>query len=408
MYYGKEYIMYEECFNEIIDRNNANQRALSFSMGKAMFGNKVSEILPGYTSIPMWVADTSFALPDFISDALKQRIDQKTFGYFYLDDRYYQAIIHWLDKRHQVKNITLDDIGFCNGVVGGVFAALAMDGKENDAVLIHNPCYIGFKRAANLAKRTLVYSDLIMDESGLMRMDFKDMEEKIKQYNIKKMILCSPHNPSGRVWEKEELIQLINLALTYDMVIVVDEIWSDIVCKDYEFTSLLNFNPIRNHLIYLAAPSKTFSLAGLSGSYDVVFNPELKNKYEQFKHNCGFNKANALSCEALIAAYNQGDMWVDQLNEVIHQNLVTMRNFILSIDGLKCALPQGTYMLYVDCTDYCRNHQIDLDELLAKGVRKGVLWQDGRPFGHPCSIRINVALPPILLAEAIQRLSGEL
>lgn len=395
-------------FETIIDRLNSNQRALSWELGKHTFGNVATGIEDGYSKIPMWVADMSFAVAPFIQDALKKRIDQATFGYFYLDDSYYDAIIDWQKRRHNVSDLSKAMIGFDNGVVGGIAAALAMDGKENDPILIHNPCYIGFKKAATIAKRQLIYSNLIQDKDGIWRMDYADMEEKIRSFGIKKIIMCNPHNPSGRVWEKDELQTLVDLAIKYDCTIIDDEIWSDIISSDHHITSLLSFESIRHQLIYLSAPSKTFSLAGLTGSYDIVCNPQLREKFENYKEVCGFNKPNALSVEVLKAGYTYGDAYVDQLNEVIHDNLVEMARFINSIDGLETQVPDGTYMLYVDCTQYCQFHGCSLDELLAKGVSKGVLWQDGRSFGHPCSIRINCALPNSLLKEAIKRLSNVL
>lgn len=395
-------------FDEVIDRTHVCQQALSYQQGvvRGSFGNKKVEIKEGFSLIPMWVADMSFKTAPCVIEALKKRLETPTFGYFYQDDTYYDAISDWQATRHGLDGVKKEHIGYDNGIVGGIINALLFQGLENEPVLINSPSYIGFIRAAKAAKRPLIFSDLVKDDQGVWRMDFNDMEEKIKQHNIKTMIFCSPHNPSGRVWEKCELEELADLAKKYDLTVIDDEIWSDIILDHHQHTSLLSVNDdIKNRTIYFSAVSKTFSLPGLTGSYDIVYNPILKKEFDEFKQSRGFNSANALSTQALCGAYTtEGKQWVDDLCDVLSRNIHYAFDHIQQFDGIETTLPQGTYILLLDCTKWCENHHATVDDLLAKGIEVGVLWQDGRPFHQENTIRMNCSLPMPLLKEAFERL----
>lgn len=395
-------------FDEVIDRTHVCQQALSYQQGvvRGAFGNKKVEIKEGFSLIPMWVADMSFKTAPCVIETLKKRLETPTFGYFYQDDTYYDAISDWQATRHGLEGVKKEHIGYDNGIVGGIINALLFQGLENEPVLINSPSYIGFIRAAKAAKRPLVFSDLVKDDQGIWHMDFNDMEEKIKQHNIKTMIFCSPHNPSGRVWKKYELEQLADLAKKYDLTVIDDEIWSDIILDHHQHTSLLSVNDdIKNRTIYFSAVSKTFSLPGLTGSYDIVYNPILKKEFDEFKQSRGFNSANALSTQALCGAYTtEGKQWVDDLCDVLSRNIHYAFDHIQQFDGIETTLPQGTYILLLDCTKWCEAHHATVDDLLAKGIEVGVLWQDGRPFHQENTIRMNCSLPMPLLKEAFDRL----
>ena len=365
-----------------------------------------AELKEGFTKIPMWVADMNFPVFPEIQKAISKRLQEPHFGYFELPQAYYDSIIRWQKDRHQM-DVKKEQIGYENGVLGCVSSALQTFTKENDPILVHSPTYIGFTKTLNNNQRTIIHSPLILDENQIWRMDYEDMDKKIKQYHIKVCIFCSPHNPTGRVWEKEEIEKALEVYRNNDCIVISDEIWSDLILPGYTHipTALVN-EDAKQRTVSIFAPSKTFNLAGLVGSYHVIFNQNMRQEILKTEARSHYNSPNILSVHALIGAYSQqGEQWVDELCSVLETNID------FALDALKkmapeiqISRPQGTYMLYLDCTEWIKNHSIDMDTLLRKGIEVGVLWQDGRPFQKENTIRMNLALPTQKVKVAFERL----
>lgn len=361
----------------------------------------------GFSVIPMWVADMNFATVPSIQKAMTDRISHPAFGYFEPRDEYYDSIIRWHTVRNGVTGLDRDCIGYENGV-GGVLSALNVFCSKGDKVLVHAPTYIGFTFSLKNNGYDIVQSPLVLDEQGVWRMDYDDMEQKIRDNHIHAAIFCSPHNPCGRVWEREEIERAMAIYEKYHVEVVADEIWSDIILRDNQFVPAQSVSEYaRMHTAAMYAPSKTFNLAGLVGSYHIIYNPVIRDRIEKESSLSHYNEMNVLSMYALIGAYqDMGYEWTDELCSVLTKNAEYACEYIRShFHGVQVAMPQGTYMLLLDCTEWCQEHGKTITELQHAGVRVGVIWQDGRPFHSPCGIRMNLALPFSLVEEAMERLT---
>lgn len=361
----------------------------------------------GFQRIPMWVADMNFATAPTIPEAVIQRMEHPAYGYFDPSDAYYDSIIRWQKERHRVSGLTRECIGYENGVLGGVISALNVFCSRGDKVLLHTPAYIGFTESLKNNGYDMVHSPLYRDEEGVWRMDFADMETKIKEQHIHAAIFCSPHNPCGRVWERRELEQAMELFRKYDVHVISDEIWSDIILQGYRHlpTQMVS-EDAKMRTVALYAPSKTFNLAGLIGSYHIIYNPWIRDRVEKESSLCHYNSMNVLSMHALIGAYRQeGWEWVKELCQVLTENVAYAYRYIREhFPEISVAEPQGTYMLLLDCTKWCEIHGKTIDDVQRAGVEVGVIWQNGSAFYSPCSIRMNLALPRSLVEEAMRRL----
>lgn len=389
-------------FTSIIDRTGMDAIAVETIPFKGM------TVREGFHPIPMWVADMNFPTVPAVPEALAQRSAHPFYGYFYPREEYYQSIIHWHEIRHGVQGLTADCIGYENGVLGGVMSALGAVCSRGDYVLVHTPAYIGFTNSLNNAGYRIVKSLLKQDEDGVWRMDYEDMKEKIEKYHIHAAIFCSPHNPTGRVWEREELELVMDLYRRYDVTVVADEIWSDLILEGNKHIPTQSVSEdARMRTIALYAPSKTFNLAGLVGSYHIIYNSYLRDRVRREASLSHYNSMNVLSMHALIGAYgSEGEEWVDELCTVLTENVKYAVSYIREhFDGVSVEKPQGTYLLFLDCQKWCENNGKTIDELQRAGAEVGVLWQDGRPFGGEYTIRMNLALPKQLVEEAMERLN---
>lgn len=367
-----------------------------------------AEIREGFSRLPMWVADMNFATVPTIQEHIAARVEHPAFGYFNPTEEYYNSIIGWQEKRNHVTGLTKEAIGYENGVLGCVASALQAFTAPGEAVLLHAPTYIGFTGTMNNNGRKIVLSDLKRDENGIWRMDYADMDKKIKENNIHFAVFCSPHNPTGRVWEREEIEAAMEVYKNNDCVVISDEIWSDLTLEGYQHIPTQSVSEdAKNRTIAIYAPSKTFNLAGLIGSYHIIYNKYLRDRVRRQASLSHYNSMNVLSMHALIGAYRpEGMEWVDELRSVLTGNAEYAYQFIQEhFEGVELAMPQGTYMLYLDCEKWCRKKKITLDELIRAGIGVGVIWQDGRPFNRPYAIRMNLALPRTLVEEAFERLA---
>lgn len=397
-------------FTDAIDRVGHDSIAADATgaISGGSLGPVDSVVREGFDVIPMWVADMSFATAPSVLRAVRGRLEHPCFGYFEHPQEYYDRIAWWQGCRNGATGIEPAHIGYENGVLGGVANALAVMCSRGDKVLVHAPTYTGFTNTLKNAGYDLVASWLQRDAEGVWRMNYEDMERKLATREIRAVILCSPHNPTGRVWERWELERAMELFRKYDVCVISDEIWSDLVLGgSVHIPTQSVSDDARMRTVALYAPSKTFNLAGLIGSYRVVYNPRLQARLAKQSSLSHYNMQNVLSMHALFGAYSdEGAAWVDGLREVLGCNVRIASEFFEGIFGIDFARPQGTYMLFLDCSGWCASHGMDIDELLRSGVEVGVLWQDGRPFGGEATIRINLALPTARLREALDRLSA--
>lgn len=397
---GKKVIMKYD-FTSILDRNGKDAIAVEHI---PIPGAQVKE---GFDRIPMWVADMNFPTAPTVVEAMMERVQHPAYGYFDPSEEYYASIIRWQEKRNGVTGLEPEHIGYENGVLGGVISALNVMCSKGDNVLLHSPTYIGFTMSLENNGYHIVHSPLVKDENGVWRMDFEDMEKKIVKNRIHAVVFCSPHNPCGRVWERWEIEKAMELYKKYDVFVISDEIWSDLILEGHKHIPTQSVSEdARNRTVAMYAPSKTFNLAGLVGSYHIIYNTWLRERVLKESSLSHYNAMNVLSMHALVGAYKpEGYEWLDELRQVLTGNVEFACRYIQDhFEGIEVSKPEGTYMLFLDCTKWCEKHGKTIDELQRAGVEVGVIWQDGRPFHGPCHIRMNLALPFSRVQEAFERL----
>ena len=391
-------------FTSIMDRKGKDAIAVD-GLGKP--GMAPAAPKEGFDVIPMWIADMNFPTVPTVQEAMIERAKHPAFGYFAPREEYFSEIIKWQETRNNVTGLKPEHIGYENGVLGGVITAMNVYCSKGDNVLVHRPTYVGFTNCLTNNGYHIVHSDLVLDEQGIWRMDFEDMERKIVENKIHAAIFCSPHNPCGRVWEQWEIERVMELYKKYDVMVISDEIWSDIITTGHKHIPTQSVSEdAKMRTIALYAPSKTFNLAGLVGSYHIIYNKMLKDRVDKEASLSHYNSMNVLSMYALIGAYKpEGYEWVDELCQVITGNVDYACNYIKEhFEGVKVSRPQGTYMLFLDCTEWCEKHNKTIDEVEKAAWDVGVAVQDGRRFHGPCHLRMNLALPLSRVQEAFARL----
>ena len=361
----------------------------------------------GFDIIPMWVADMNFPTVPTVQEAMAERIGHPAFGYFSPSDDYFNAIIRWQERRNGVRDLEKKHIGYENGVLGGLLSALNVFCSKGDHVLLNSPTYIGFTKSLAINGYRAVHSPLYLDEENVWRMDYEDMEKKIVEYKIHAAVFCSPYNPVGRVWTRDEIERAMEIFKRYNVFVVSDEIWSDIITLGHKHIPTQSVSEdARQRTVALYAPSKTFNLAGLVGSYHIIYNDWIRDRVEKESSLSHYNEMNVLSMHALIGAYRpEGYEWVDELCATITGNIDYAADYIEThFEGVKVSRPEGTYMLFIDVEEWCRKHGKTLEEVEKAGWDVGVAWQDGKMFFGPWSIRMNLALPLSRVKEAFERL----
>ncbi len=390
-------------FTTIMDRHGQDAMAVD-ALGTLGVPGAPKE---GFDAIPMWVADMNFPVCPSIIEAISARLAQPHFGYFYDRPEYFDAIISWHEKRNGVSGLERKHIGYENGVLGGLVSTLQAFARPGDTVLVHSPTYIGFTSSIENAGYRIELSPLIRDEQGVWRMDYEDMALRLREHHIHVAVFCSPHNPLGRVWQREEIEKAMEVYAAHDCVVISDEIWSDIILPGHKHVPTQSVSEdARRRTVALYAPSKTFNLAGLVGSYHIIYDDYLRERVLSASSKAHYNEMNVLSMHALMGAYtSEGMQWVDELIEVLGDNVDwAYKHITENYKGIHVDKPEGTYMLFLDCSEWCAQNNTTLDDLLRAGWDVGVAWQDGRPFHGPCHIRVNLALPHARVQEAFGRL----
>lgn len=380
-------------FQQVIPRKNTN----SMKWDKLIEGYKRDDLLP------MWVADMDFLVSHHITEAISKKLKNPVFGYTFCSDDYYNAVVNWMKKRHNW-DIKREWIIFTPGVVPALSYAIRAYSEIGDNVVIQTPVYHLFKQTIINNQRNVITNPLKY-ENGTYSMDFEDLEKKIDS-KTKLLILCSPHNPVGRVWTVEELSKLSEICLKNNIKIISDEIHFDLIYKDYKHTVLSTIsNEIKENSIICTAPSKTFNLAGMQVSNIIIPNKEMRDKYNWQLEIDHIGKPNSFGEAALIAAYNNSEQWLDSLIAYIEQTKDYFIDYIEKhIPQLKVVNPEGTYLLWVDCSELGMNSQ-ELKDFFINECKLAL--NHGQIFGEEGDSfqRFNIACSRTLVQEALDRMN---
>ncbi|ERI89495.1 putative hemolysin [Clostridiales bacterium oral taxon 876 str. F0540] len=353
--------------------------------------------------IPMWVADMDFEVPEEVVQAIKSRAEHKIYGYTAPGNEYYDAIINWFKRRHNF-SVKKDWINYCPGVVPAVNMLIRAFTKPGDKVIIQVPVYYPFFTAVKNNGCEVVENPLKLNE-GKYEIDFEDLGKKLADEKVKALVLCSPHNPVGRVWTREELVRIGELCIKNNVLVISDEIHCDLVHKEYKHIPFASINEDFAQISAICtAPSKTFNLAGLQTSSIIIANNELRKKFYDVLDSNGIWAPNIFGIEALEAAYNYGEQWLEDVIDYLTGNLEFLSKYINNnIPKLKIIKPQGTYLVWIDCRelgfDSKKLHQFFLETA-------GVWFDEGYIFGTGGEgfERINIACSRGLLEEALKRI----
>ena len=394
-------------FDEIIDRRNTNSenvegwRPYIFHCGpERVFPYKDEEF------IRMWVADMEFAVAPEILQAITDRVDRRILGYTLVYDKgYYEALRAWCESRYGW-SFPKEQLTFSPGVIPALYQLTEDLVKPlNGKVLTMTPAYGFFLHACEYNGVELVTSPL-REENGRFSVDWEDLEAKAADPDVKLLMLCNPHNPTGRIWTEDELRRAGEIMRKYNLWVVSDEIHCDLIRTGLRHTPLGKIMPDYDRLITCMSASKTFNLAGLVGSYSIIYNSWLRDRVRKEASLSHYNEQNMLSMYALIGAYQpEGYEWLEELRQVLRGNVDYACDFIReNFPGVHFSKPQGTYMLFVDCTDWCAAHDKTIDDVEQACWDVGVAIQDGRMFHGSCHIRMNLALPLSRVQEAFHRM----
>lgn len=384
-------------FDEIIDRKNTNSIKYDFATERGRPEGV----------IPLWVADMDFRIAPEIIDVLVEKSTHGIFGYTDTKDDYFDAIYQWFSTRFdwQPKKEWLVK---APGVVFSLALSIRAFTEEGDSVLIQQPVYSPFSQVVLSNNRNLVVNSLKL-ENKQYEIDFEDFEHKIIKEKVKLFVLCSPHNPVGRVWTKEELTRLGDICLKHNVLVISDEVHCDFTYSDNKH---LVFPSIREDFeeisILCTAPSKTFNLAGLQTSNLFISNKELKRKFTKELSRSGYSQLNTMGLAACQAAYTHGSLWLDELKDYLLENLNFVRTFLEeNLPEVKLIEPQGTYLLWLDFNKLDLN-QDELNHLI---THKANLWlNDGPSFGEGGKgfFRMNIACQKSILESALKNLESAL
>jgi len=388
-------------FDKIINRKGTNCLKYDYAVERG----KPADVLP------LWVADMDFTVSEEITKSLHAAVDHGIYGYIQPKDAYYNAITNWMEKNHNWKT-KREWIMKTPGVVFALGAAVKAFTKPGDAVLIQNPVYYPFTNIIRdndrrVIDNTLVYEKRVTEGKSQYSIDYEDFERKIVQENIKLFILCNPHNPVGRVWNREELQYLGEICLRHHVIVVSDEIHNDFVYPGFEHTVFANVDPrFAEFTVTCTAPSKTFNLAGLQISNIFISNETLREAFQKEIDKTGYDEPNALGAVACEAAYRGGQEWLDQLRAYLLENLNFLRAYLQEkIPQIHLVEPEGTYLVWLDCSELGISGK-ELDQFI---VEKAGLWLDGGAMFGPSGAdfqRVNIACPRATLELALDKLKA--
>lgn len=379
-------------FDEIIDRKNSD--SVKWGNLEADYGDK--------DLLSMWIADMDFKSSPDIIEALKERVEHGVFGYNYIDDSFYEAIINWVKSR-QNWDIKKEWIVFTPGVVPGLSISISRFTKEGEKVLVQPPVYPPFYGVLEGNNRVLNENPLINND-GKYSMDFENLKANLDK-DTKLMLLCNPHNPVGRVWTEEELKELGDILIKNNTIIVSDEIHGDLILKGVKQTSFASISKeFEQNSITFMAPSKTFNIAGLKASIAIIPNEELRREYQAEIDTLHISRPTIFGQVGLEVAYNKGKPWLDQAMDYIEDNIDYAVKYIEdNIPKIKVQKPEATYLLWLDFTGLDKTADEINDALINEGK---VVLNDGRPYGTGGDrfFRLNIGTPRSILEDGLERI----
>ena len=380
-------------FNIVVNRKNTNCLKYDFAVRRGRPENV----------LPLWVADMDFKVAPEITQAIEKRVAHGIFGYSEVTEEYFEAVSAWMEQKHGW-HVKEDWLVKTPGVVFALAMAVQAFTEPGDAVIIQQPVYYPFSEVIADNGRRIVDNTLELKEDGKYHINFEDFEQKVKENHVKLFLLCSPHNPVGRVWTKEELKKIAAICRKYDVIVVSDEIHEDFVFngKHQVFADLSE--DAKNRTITCTAPSKTFNLAGLQVSNIWIANPKLREKFKKQIAAAGYSQLNTLGLTACEAAYRYGGEWHAELLGYLKSNLTFLREFLQTrLPEVKLIEPEGTYLVWLDFGSLGLTEE-QREELLTK---KAGIWLDsGAIFGAAGEgfERINIACPRSILKDALERI----
>ncbi|WP_281699342.1 MalY/PatB family protein [Cetobacterium somerae] len=382
-------------FNVLNERKNTN--SIKWDFINFMYPDLNHEVLP------LWVADMDFECCGSIVNSLKERAESKIYGYSSFDDEYYNIIIKWVNQKYGY-SIDKNEIFYSPGIVPALGILIRALTKEKDGIIIQSPVYYPFKNMIVNNHRTVIENNLI-NKNGYYEIDFDDLEEKAKNPNNKMLILCSPHNPVGRVWSSEEIEKIANICIKYNIYLVSDEIHCDLIREGISFTSMGKFKELlKNQLVICTAPSKSFNLAGLNLSNIFIFNESVKELWKnEITNKMAVSNPTPFAISATKAAYTKGDEWLKEVNKYIDNNLIYLKEFLdKKLPNVKYLIPEGTYLAWLDFNNYDLTDE-ELTNIFLNEAK--VAFDEGKLFGKTGEKfqRINVACPRVILEEALEK-----
>ncbi|MGM5629602.1 PatB family C-S lyase [Apibacter raozihei] len=379
-------------FDQIINRKNSD--SLKYGVLKDRFGRD--------DLLPLWVADMDFLSPPEITQALAQRVEEGVFGYSYASSDYYQSIINWQKKQHQWE-VKKEEISYIPGVVKGIAFVLEVFSEKDDQIIIQPPVYHPFRIISSLHDREVINNPLIFNGEQY-QMDIDGLE-KLITHKTKILILSNPHNPGGRVWSKEELTRLAEICYKHKVLVISDEIHSDLVLygkKHIPFASVSE--EAAQNSITLNAPSKTFNIAGIVTSYSIIKNKQLREKYHKYLISSELNDGTIFAYLALQAAYEKGEDWMIELKAYLEKNIKFVDEYLKkNIPQIKVIIPEASFLLWLDCRDLNLT-QAQLTSLFINEAHLAL--NDGAMFGKEGKgfMRLNIGCPQSVLEKALQQL----
>lgn len=379
-------------FDEIIDRRGTH--SIKYDSMQELWGRT--------DLIPMWVADMDFPTPPFILEAIKRRMNHEILGYTMPSDRYFDAIIHWVDKRYGMK-VTREQIQYIAGIVPGIHHAVCSLSEKGDKIMIQPPVYHPFKQVIEGTGRRVVLSPLILRE-GRYYMDFGNMRKQIQ--GCKLFILCNPHNPGGVVWTREELEIVANICKEAGVTIISDEIHADMAFLPHKHLPFAMVNDwAKENTVTFMAPSKVFNMPGIIASHIIVFNDILRDRFYSYLEQNDLIMGNAFAYPAVEAAYTYGEEWLQQMLDYVQEN-IRLVNRVLNqkMPKIKPILPEASFLIFLDCRDLGYETQEKLVDFFVNKARLGL--NDGSMFGKEGIgfMRLNVAAPRSVVEVAMARL----
>lgn len=384
-------------FDESIDRTNSH--SVKLERLKPVFGSD--------NLIPLWVADMDFKSPPAIIEALRRRVEHGVFGYTVTPEAYTNSIIRWLDRRHHWQ-AEKEQISFVPGVVKGLAFAIDLFTGKGDKIIIQPPVYHPFRLVPQSLGREVVNNPLLLEE-GQYRMDFAGLREIIAQNDCKMLILCNPHNPGGRAWSAEELKELAAICYDNSILVVSDEIHSDMALPGYRHTpfATVSEKAQANSLTFMA-PSKTFNIAGIVSSFAVIPNKELRDQFLAYLEPRELSQGTIFAYTATTAAYDECEDWLDEMVEYVQGNVNFVNNYLKEyIPQIKAMLPEASFLVWLDCRDLHLT-QPDLVRLFVD--KAGLALNDGSIFGPGGEgfMRLNVGTTRKVLEQALNNLKKAL